>query len=1071
VLCQYYSNDQKNILLSKTTKEFPIASELIDFENDLIRFEEININDGIIYFFFVINEVVMQETNTDVPTYNRLILNEVGIRKEPIDLSFLVGNYTKFKISIKITNKNNIEEDKNNNLNSEVINNNKLNENQKETKTNSDINIDIKMKLKLEKNYTAPLAEVNKKLEKNSEIENNEYYLKGIPYDKYLSQLKSENKKEYETGRETFCEGFFIASFPQKNGHVIENSQSFPAPCGHKECGSLPSMKPEIIERYPLENTSNLELNNLAATICFPTGIKVCYSEEDPSTIKDYVTPIINAKGDRYYMVTYHFYYKIMNDVYSKLYEMHPLKHHLMKFADSYLGLSNEEMNESIMNEIQKSLEQSQELGFRDYVYIPYCICLISKYPYIIEMKKCLQSIYTMTINNLKEDNLDLNNLIMYLIHSVPIPKSRTKVKFFIPYFNKSIKLICPKIHDIKVINRNISNLLKFFDIDNILIIYRLILFEKKILFIDDDYTRLSLVTDNFISLLYPFHWIHTYIPIMSIQMLQYLEAFLPFVNGINISLMPLVTKIFEEQNENNEEVFLIYINENKIKLGSSLINNNKKINKYLQDHVPNLPIQMEKDLKNKLKKIKDELERLLKNNKKNKNFDLAEFDFDLRIRNIFIEMFVQMFHDSHKYMTILDDDVVFNKSLFLEKITNTYDKKFYNEFLDTQLFQQFCQNIVVKNELKYFLKMLKNYDPNKREKNPFSLSLSLSSPISSLTLNRTITNKINQDKIYIIKPDYLKISDEIIEDIETKMIKRYTLDEKVDEDGMIISEDRILLEIGKIKKENYHNNNCYIYIIPEIKKNKNENPIDKFKSKELTSQNLLYAALFQKLKTNKNFLRRNEKKQDAIKETIKDFTMNIFTSKEIKNEPNLQKNLQNSLNTSIGRQFFVNILSNNLTNINLLEEKSFQLLGTLIFNSLLFILNIQETDILLEQMVILIKSTKYFGKEIKGKTTTLWKEYKSKIQGYSKVNQNNFWEKWYEIEIKKDDKISQKKKIFFKLLKYMIELELDRSFIKNVIQGLVEKEFGNDPEELSNTNNEILEKIKKAKYSKSTKK
>jgi len=198
---------------------------------------------------------------------------------------------------------------------------------------------------------------------------------------------------------------------------------------------------------------------------------------------------------------------------------------------------------------------------------------------------------------------------------------------------------------------------------------------------------------------------------------------------------------------------------------------------------------------------------------------------------------------------------------------------------------------------------------------------------------------------------------------------------------------------------------------------------------------------------------------------------MNIFTSKEIKNEPNLQKNLQNSLNTSIGRQFFVNILSNNLTNINLLEEKSFQLLGTLIFNSLLFILNIQETDILLEQMVILIKSTKYFGKEIKGKTTTLWKEYKSKIQGYSKVNQNNFWEKWYEIEIKKDDKISQKKKIFFKLLKYMIELELDRSFIKNVIQGLVEKEFGNDPEELSNINNEILEKIKKAKYSKSTKK
>jgi oligoendopeptidase F len=30
-------------------------------------------------------------------------------------------------------------------------------------------------------------------------------------------------------------------------------------------------------------------------------------------------------------------------------------------------------------------------------------------------------------------------------------------------------------------------------------------------------------------------------------------------------------------------------------------------------------------------------------------------------------------------YMTFLDDDVVFNKALFLEKITNSSDKRFYD--------------------------------------------------------------------------------------------------------------------------------------------------------------------------------------------------------------------------------------------------------------------------------------------------------------------------------------------------------------------------------------------------------
>ena len=130
-----------------------------------------------------------------------------------------------------------------------------------------------------------------------------EGFLDSINYDEYLSELKQhEIQNNY---RETFCEGFFLASFPRKNGSVIENSaKKLPASCGHSECSQLPSMKPEIIMRYPLEDSKNLELNNLAATICFPTGIKLCYSETDyPGKIKDYDTQITNQKGERYYFI------------------------------------------------------------------------------------------------------------------------------------------------------------------------------------------------------------------------------------------------------------------------------------------------------------------------------------------------------------------------------------------------------------------------------------------------------------------------------------------------------------------------------------------------------------------------------------------------------------------------------------------------------------------------------------------------------------------------------------------------------------------------------------------------
>ena len=122
------------------------------------------------------------------------------------------------------------------------------------------------------------------------------------------------------------------------------------------------------------------------------------------------MAPITNQLGERYYMMTYHFYIKMNCLTYSKNYSMHPLKHHLMKFGDSYLNLSEEEMTENVMAEIQKKLEKSQELGFRDYVYVPYCICLISKYPYIKELEYCLDTIYRIMAQDTDKLNFQIND-------------------------------------------------------------------------------------------------------------------------------------------------------------------------------------------------------------------------------------------------------------------------------------------------------------------------------------------------------------------------------------------------------------------------------------------------------------------------------------------------------------------------------------------------------------------------------------------------------------------------------------------------------------------------------------
>ena len=851
---------------------------------------------------------------------------------------------------------------------------------------------------------------------------------------KYTEYLEEQYKKNIKHPyRETFCEGFFIASFPKKNANVIEIDTSFKAQCQHDDCSKLPGMKPEIIFRYPLKDTKTLELNNLAATICFPTGIKVCYEEtKKPKEIKDYVTSITNQKGERYYMMTYHFYLKMDTDDYMKQYEENPLKYNLKKFADAYTGLSEEELTEEMINEVQNNFEWNQELANREIVYIPFCICLISKYPYVQEMKSCLKSIYTiLNDDSTKNSDFIINDIIMYLINSIPIPSKNTKVEFLVPFSKNCIELDCPKLDDINIMNLSATKLLRYFTIENLIIIFKLLISEKKILLIDNDYEKLSIVADGLVSILYPLQWVHTYIPIMSDQMLKYLETFLPFLNGINESLMSCVEKVFTEgEIQDDDEVFLIYIRENKIKLSSTLRGKKKNIDKYIQEHIPGIPYSLEKELKSKLKKAKSRLDEITRYKKEDTNENRS--NLELQIRDAFIDVFVEMFQDYAKYLSFVDQDAVFNKALFLEKKPNN-EKKIYSEILDTQLFQQFTQN-VVNEDVGYFNNKITLKELGKKAKEK--------------------KNNMKIEKVYLICPEFLNIKNTNTEINLDNLIKelRNKYPENTKHKNILIME-----KVLDIKNEDYKENTCDIYFTQEELESKIETPPTESNDNNNKNQRKMTNSLIlQKIKAlnlKSNVIKKekkeemSEKEKENIKESIKDIVIQIFKSEEVTLDQKNRNELLNKLNLPIGREFFISLLSKNDINIILLNSNSFSLLWNLIYNSLLNILKVEETDKILEETALLIKSTKYFGTQENNETVTLFDKNIAKFQDLPKIRQGNFWQKWYDIELKKNEKnkddIQFKQNVIYDICKTLIKLELPKSMVKNFTDGINIKEFG----------------------------
>ena len=398
------------------------------------------------------------------------------------------------------------------------------------------------------------------------------------------------------------------------------------------------------------------------------------------------------------------------------------------------------------------------------------------------------------------------------------------------------------------------------------------------------------------------------------------------------------------------------------------------------------------------------------------------------------------MFHDYEKYIVNLDNDVVFNKVLFLKNIPNKEEKtqQFFEEFIDSQLFQQFTQNYS-NIENSYFKRKIKEFKEKENK---------------SIKRSENIKNVLNNKKemTYIALPyiGFKKLDKNNIENInETYKITQTETTE---------IKNKILENNFNIEAEKYINSKCFIYLNPERKDNskeeENKNKKDEINIGEMT-----------------------EKQLDQMKDDIKDIVTKIFKSQIEKNQiKDLKKKIFSYLVTSAGKTFFISLISNNNNNIISLQKDSCLYLAGIIKGILNSDLKLEETDQLIEEIAKLIISTKYFETEMdnnpKGikENITMFEKMKKFWKNYTKITQKNLWEKWYEVELdrkKKEcsDEDSIKEEIILDICNNMINLQISKSIVKNVTEHVNKIAFEEGSSLYEKIKKEYINLIIKANY------
>ena len=345
----------------------------------------------------------------------------------------------------------------------------------------------------------------------------------------------------------------------------------------------------------------------------------------------------------------------------------------LKKFQDRYKV-------DNFKKEIELILQKNLTTDIT--ILVPESISLISRFPFINQMSECLKNLISIT------DNTKINLFVNHIINQVPVPYKNQKIKFYIPFKANPIKLVNPFM--LNCTNFKPDNIFNYFSVDNIITIFYLSLLEQQLLFIENDHCLLTSISYLFSNLTYPMSWIDTYIPILSLSSISFLQSIVPFIMGSSEYLVNYAINNSYIGKQTSPRVSFIHIKNNLISTDIQSLLSKKKgmsrknILKYLE--LPQIPEMLEKIITKKLNLIKSKIN------------ERKDINYVREIQIAFCDIMIKILGKYKEFFFIIDDYPIFNKEGFIESQKND-DRPFYKEFVETQAFIQFL--VVEKEEIK----------------------------------------------------------------------------------------------------------------------------------------------------------------------------------------------------------------------------------------------------------------------------------------------------------------------------------------------------------------------------------
>ena len=829
----------------------------------------------------------------------------------------------------------------------------------------------------------------------------------------------------------TYLSGLFLAGLNEKNDTYIKLSNKFLSLCKHSECSSLYSLQPDILFSFSKDNSITSEI----AKLCFPTGIKLCYHNDNSTNFTNLNYPQMNIittiKGEKKFIIGKLFYIKYHKNVFNSKFKTNPIEENerLQKQNRGSLFAIGSPLHFFINNiaKIKKSYK---------YILVPYVIGIISNYPSHQSLYQSLMSLY---YSLLKGNINEYTNITTHLLNEVISPKINSITLFHLENFEKDIAVKYKIYKNNIVTNYNIKKLFDIISIENILCIYFILLLEGKVVIRDNEYQKVFMVCDCIVSLLYPIKWVNTFIPNVTEDMIMYLQSFIPYIMGMTEEIFEKAKKIISDIN--NTEIFVYNIKQGVLSMYDKKKKTKMDLN-LLQKKFGNFPSYAY---------LYKELTDVLKEN---------DSQIDLKIKEIFIRGMILMIGSYKSFTSLVGQQSLFSSDFFIKSKEEQFHK-YYKEFIQTQNFLDFLQNSK-ENEYDYFNGLCDEYEKENQidiqttnrpmttvitninkgnesnrtiEEEDYSKELSFSSmhSSSSSSSDSLLEQEVFSENIYYFLPYFLNtkdISNEISLNNLIKEINKFYLSKDisslVNESSSLYSSNFIsilsfetFISIHSIMSHTNYAKANFIYEIEKRKKKSNK------KTNEMTNQNIikgryrkrqsLIASIFHARNQNDVLIY-----QEQLLDILKDFLSNIFQG--LPQKDIVLKDLTCLFLFKEIRKEFISIVYQDKFKNHILQEKKEKSYDDL---AIMAKLTLQSGNNLDEykEMILLTKSLfcYYYVKD--QRNVYLFKQFRHGKENILYWKHSAFWSFWYNLETK--DNLANKEKIHGDIKRIMLELRV----------------------------------------------